>query len=239
MNTTLADAHTLALGVRDGVEHLDHIQVVLCPPTIWLTELAHEAIAPGRMPHLHLGAQNLYFEEKGAFTGETSPLMVKEVAEYTIVGHSERTHVFGETAELCNKKVKAAFAAGITPILCIGEDVQSETSKEELGKVLEVMIEGLTEDQLKQLVVAYEPVWAIGSGTPATPEYAQEICEHLRQWLTSDTHILYGGSANEENAKAFLQQSDVDGLLIGGVSLKLQPFLSVCTQANDLHISSY
>ena len=234
MNTTLAEAHILADGVRNGLEDMETIDVALFPPTIWLAELA-QRIAPGSIAHLKLGAQNMYFEEKGAFTGETSPGMVKEVAEYVLVGHSERVHVFHETPDLLTAKVQAAFAHGLIPILCIGEEKQEEGSKRQLVHALNHMVKVLSEEQLERLVVAYEPVWAIGSGTPATPEYAQEIIMALRTALTPKTRILYGGSATDENAKGFLEQEDIDGLLIGGASLKLKVFLTMCQIAADLN----
>jgi triosephosphate isomerase len=233
MNTTLADAHVLADGIRNGLEDVENIDVLLCPPSIWLTELA-QRIAPGSLPHLKLGAQNMYFEEKGAFTGEISPLMVKEVAEYVLIGHSERVHVFGEQPDMLTAKVQAAFAHGITPILCIGEDVQAEGSKRQLVHALNHLVKELSHEQLEQLIVAYEPVWAIGTGKAATPEYAQEVIAALRTGLTPATRILYGGSATDENAKTFLEQEDIDGLLVGGASLKLKVFLTMCQVAADL-----
>jgi triosephosphate isomerase len=233
MNTTLADAHILADGVRQELEHLEKITVVLSPPTIWLTELA-ERIQPGKLPHLKLAAQNMYFEEKGAFTGEVSPLMVKEVAEYVILGHSERVHVFKEDPEMIAAKVVAAFNNRLTPILCIGEDEQGPASKRQLVHLLNHLVQGLAHDQLQSLVVAYEPVWAIGTGKAATPEYAQDVCATLRHVLTPETRLLYGGSVTDENAKDFLAEADIDGLLIGGVSLKLKPFVTICQIAESL-----
>ena len=233
MNTTLADAHVLADGVRKEVEHLEKIEVVLCPPTIWLTELAHN-LPVGSLTHLKLGAQNMYIEDKGAFTGETSPLMVKEVAEYVIVGHSERTHLFHEDPELLSAKVQSAFSHGLIPILCIGEDQQSAGSKRQLIHALNHLVKELSHEQLERLVVAYEPVWAIGTGQAATPEYAQDVCAALRGGLTPSTRILYGGSATDENAKEFLEQADIDGLLVGGASLKLKQFVTICQTADQL-----
>lgn len=233
MNTTLADAHILANGVRNEAEHIEHSDIVLCPPTIWLTELAHGGIAPKQLRHLKLGAQNMHFEESGAFTGETSPLMVKEVAEYVILGHSERTHIFREDWDLIAAKVRAAFDHGITPILCVGEDEQSKESKQQVLHVLSYLIKGLSQPELDELVVAYEPVWAIGSGTPATPEYAQEMIAYLRRHLTEKTRILYGGSSNDTNAAAFIEQPDIDGFLVGGASLKLKSFITMCQIADD------
>lgn len=233
MNTTLADALVLATGVRDGVEHVERIETVLCPPSIWLTEVAH-LVPKGALPHLALGAQNMYFEDSGAFTGEISPLMVKEVAEYVIIGHSERVHVFHEKPALTADKVEAALNHGLTPILCVGEDEQSATSKNEVAAMLEKIIEELDDAEKAQLVVAYEPVWAIGSGNPATPEYAQEVMAALRAKLPENVRILYGGSVNEENARSYLETADCDGLLIGGTSLKLKPFVTICQLADDL-----
>jgi triosephosphate isomerase (TIM) len=233
MNTTLADAHTLAVGVRDGVEHIERVETILCPPSVWLGLVAHDVIHPKQYGHLKLGAQNMYFEEKGAYTGEISPLMVKEVADTVILGHSERTHIFREDSELINHKVHAAFAHGLLPILCVGEDEQSATSKDVVLKELKKLIEGLSTEELDTLVVAYEPVWAIGTGLAATPEYAQEVIAYLRTILTDKTRILYGGSVTEENADGFLAKPDIDGFLIGGTSLKLKPFLTICQKADD------
>ena len=234
MNTTLADAHVIADGVRNAAEHMEKIEIVLCPPAIWLTELAHHGIAPQAMKHLKLGAQNMYFEEAGAFTGEISPLMIKEVAEYVIIGHSERTHIFKEDTELVAVKVASALHHGLTPILCLGEDVQETGSKHRLVMQLRAILDGLRPADIEKLVVAYEPVWAIGSGKPATAEYAQEIISALREEVTEHTRILYGGSANDENARSYLEQPDIDGLLIGGASLKLKTFVTMCQIADDL-----
>jgi triosephosphate isomerase len=234
MNTTQADAFTIAQGVLNGAEHLEKIETVLCPPTIWLAELAHEFIPPRRLPHLKLGAQNMHWEESGAFTGETSPLMIKEVAEYVIVGHSERTHIFREDRDDVALKLKSALEHGLIPILCIGEDAQSETSKRHLVHLLNHLLSEIPAGQIEKIVLAYEPVWAIGSGNPATPEYAQEILQALRGALTEKNRLLYGGSVSAENAKGFLQQDDCDGLLIGGASLKLKTFLTICQYADDL-----
>lgn len=237
MNTTLADAHLLANGVRTEAEHMEHIEIVLSPPSIWLTELAHMGIAPKQMSHLKLAAQNMYHEESGAFTGEISPLMVKEVAEYVILGHSERTHIFKESAELINHKVRSALDHGLTPIVCIGEDEQGPDSKRQLVHHLNFLLRDLTQAELETIVVAYEPVWAIGSGKPATAEYAGEVISVLRERLTPKTRIQYGGSVTAENAASYLEQPDIDGLLIGGTSLKLKPFMIVCQIADDIATS--
>ncbi len=234
MNTTLAEAHTLARGVLHGVEHIERIETVLCPPFLWLTPLADDVAGKGSMPHLKLGAQNMYHEDSGAFTGEISPLMLKELVDYVILGHSERTHIFGEKTELVAKKVESAFAHGLTPILCVGEDTQNAQSARQVAHELGHLTKGLSPEQLDLLVVAYEPVWAIGTGHAATAEYAQTVMAALRSVVSEKTRILYGGSVNELNAQAFLQLEDCDGFLIGGTSLKLKPFLQVCQYADDL-----
>lgn len=238
MNTTLADALVLATGVRNGAEHMERIEVVLCPPTIWLAAIAHDVIPPHHLPHLKLGAQNMYFEESGAFTGEISPLMVKEVAEYVILGHSDRTEKFHENAELISEKVLSALSHNLTPILCVGEHEKSADSKRQLVHKLNHLIKGFNQEQLEKIVVAYEPVWAISGGDashePATPEYANEVITGLRSVLPEKTRILYGGSSNDENAQGFFDGSDCDGFLVGGASLKLKSFLTMCQIADDV-----
>jgi triosephosphate isomerase len=234
MHTTLSDALVIAGGMRSQAEHLEKIEIVLCPPSIWLTELAHSGIAPRELPHLKLGAQNMYSEPQGAYTGEISPLMVKEVAEYVIIGHSERVHIFKEDAELVKDKLNAAFDYGLKPILCIGELEQNEDSRHLLGRKLHHLVNGLRPGDLDRLVVAYEPVWAIGSNNPALPEYVVEVVAELRHHLSESSRILYGGSVNEKNALDYLERPEIDGLLVGGASLNLKSFLSICQIADDL-----
>lgn len=234
MNTSLSEAYTLARGVLHDAEHIERIVTVLCPPTIWLTELAHEVIPPGCLPHLKLGAQNMHDEDSGAFTGEASPAMIKEVAEYVILGHSERTHLFHEGIDFISSKVYAAFRYGLQPILCVGEDERQEHAMRQVIHRINHLVKDLKPEQVEKLIVAYEPVWAIGTGEAAEPEYAQRVMQSLRTMLSPKTRILYGGSVNEENAEAYLKQADCDGLLIGGTSLKLKPFLKICQIADDL-----
>lgn len=233
MNTTLADAHVLADGVREEVEHLEKIEIILCPPTIWLTELARN-LPVGSLSHLMLGAQNMYTEDKGAFTGETSPLMIKEVAEYVILGHSERVSIFKENPELIADKVRVALEHDLKPIVCIGEEEQEPGSLKNLVHRVRFLLNQVPDDSLDNVVVAYEPVWAIGTGKAATPEYAEEVIATLRTELKPTTRILYGGSVTEVNAKSFLEQPNIDGLLIGGTSLKLKSFVTICQIADQL-----
>lgn len=238
MNTTLADALVLATGVRTEAEHMERIEIVLCPPTIWLAAIAHDVIPPHHLPHLKLGAQNMYFEESGAYTGEVSPLMVKEVAEYVILGHSDRTHKFHEDAELIAEKVLAALTHNLKPILCIGEDEKSPDSKRQLVHKLNHILKGFNQEQIEKITVAYEPVWAISGGDAhhqaATPEYAEEVISGLRATLPEKTRILYGGSSNDENARSFFEGTECDGFLVGGASLKLKSFLTMCQIADDI-----
>jgi triosephosphate isomerase len=232
MNTlNLAEAETLARGVLHGAEHIERITTVICPPTIWIAPLSHEL---PKLPHFALGAQNVYSEESGAFTGETSPKMLRGLVEYIIIGHSERTHIFKESMAMVAAKVAAALENGFTPILCVGEDEMSDQPASHVAQRLNHLVSELAPMELEHLVVAYEPVWAIGSGTPATPDYAETVLAALRQVTSPKTRLLYGGSVNEQNAPGFLSLKDCDGLLIGGTSLKLKPFLTICQQADDL-----
>lgn len=235
MNTSLADAIVLASGVRDQAEHMEKVEIVLCPPCIWLTELVHLGISPRTLPHLKLGAQNMHFEDRGAFTGEISPIMVKEVAEYVILGHSERTHILKENPELISNKLQSALDHGLTPILCLGEDRHGQEGwQRHLVQTLNYLIRGLSPEELRKMVLAYEPVWAIGSGNPARPDYVQEVVEALRSVLDPETRVLYGGSVDEKNARSYLELPNIDGLLVGGASIKLKTFLTICQIADDL-----
>lgn len=236
MNTTLADAYVLAGGVKGEAEEYEHVDIVLCPPLVWLGLLAEHVISPKHQHNLFLGAQNMHHNVNGAFTGEVSPAMVSEIAQYVILGHSERTHLFKENVQFIAQKVRAAFDYGISPILCIGEDEKSQSSMKQVVYRLDHLITELSESEIARLTVAYEPVWAIGTGNAATADYAQEVAGLLRQRLSNQTRILYGGSVSKENAKEFLTQADIDGLLIGGASLKLRDFLTICKYADDIAI---
>jgi len=239
MNASLADAHVLADGVRNQAEHLEHVEIVLCPPAIWLSELAH-SISPGKFSHLHLGAQNMHPEEHGTFTGEISVTMVRSVADYVILGHSERTHLFDEGPAFVEAKLRSALDHGLTPILCVGEDEKSATTGSRVLEMLRYYVHGLTEEEMAKVVVAYEPVWAIshGAATPAEPDYVAEVIGALRQAVGADTRIIYGGSVNDQNVGGFLEKPEIDGYLVGNASLNLKSFLTICRMANDLSIPS-
>ncbi|MGE3274376.1 MAG: triose-phosphate isomerase [Vicinamibacterales bacterium] len=223
----------LVLGDVEGVE------VVVAPPFTALWAVAEAA----RNSVIAVAGQNLHWEREGAFTGEVSAAMVREAgAEYVIIGHSERRTLFGETNLTVNKKLHAALGAGLTPIVCVGETLEQR----EAGRTLEILdhqikesLDGLTGEQLATGVVAYEPVWAIGTGRNATPDQAQEAHAHIRsrlkQWFGADAaercHLLYGGSVKPGNIAELIAQPDVDGALVGGASLDVKPFSEIVTGA--------
>ncbi len=232
MNTDMATATSLASGLVNEFGDIDSVDVAVCPPFVYL-EPVSKALSSS---HIALGAQDIYFEDNGAFTGEISCAMLKDVScSYVIVGHSERRHVIGETDELVNKKVHAAITGGLLPILCVGETLeQREGSQTE--KIVEDQIrkgfDGLSQGKAEAVTVAYEPVWAIGTGKTATSQQAQEVHAMIRSLLAEiydsataeHIRIQYGGSAKPANTKELMACEDVDGLLVGGASLKVEDF---------------
>jgi triosephosphate isomerase len=239
MYTTAGSARDLAAAVRNGLGAEDRVAVALCPPFPWLPIVA-EALAGSR---ISLGAQDVYPEKEGAFTGEVSPGMLLDAGcRYVIVGHSERRHVIGEKDTLINLKARAALEAGLSVILCVGEKLEErDANKTEsvLDNQLTWGLRDVSSSQVDRLVVAYEPVWAIGTGRNATPEQAQQAHVFLR-WRFSQLYgeksansllIQYGGSVKADNAKDLLSQADVDGALVGGASLKADSFLGIVRAA--------
>jgi len=235
MNTTVSEAIKLVQAMRDELDKVSDVDKVICPPFVSLVPVK-ELIKDSS---IKLGAQNLHFAEKGAYTGEISPLMLADLCEFVIIGHSERRQYFHETGEIVNKKVVAALKVGLKPILCIGERLEEN----EAGRTEEVVAEQLSSSlagikDLNGLVIAYEPVWAIGTGKAATAEQANETIAFIRQniaklyddKLAQKTRILYGGSVTAANAAEFMQQPEIDGALVGGASLKATEFLSIVTQ---------
>ncbi len=210
-------------------------EVVLCVP---YTDLFYSLLT-AQNTNIKIGAQNMHFEEKGAYTGEVSAQMLKAVnVEYVIIGHSERRQYFNETDETVNKKIKAAFANGLKPIVCVGETLEQR----EKGKAIEVIttqtklaLEGLTEEQVKNTIIAYEPIWAIGTGKTATSEDANESIKAIRnkiqeiygQNVANRVIIQYGGSVKSKNAKELFEMSDIDGGLVGGASLEPEEFAKI------------
>ena len=239
MHTTLPEALALAGAMRERLEAIPGVEVVLCPPSISLSALA--GVLKGSP--IGLGAQNMYFQEKGAYTGEVSPLMLRGLCQYVILGHSERRHYFGEADELVNKKMRAALAWGLKPILCVGERLE-EREKGQAQAVVERQLRGALEGVADPdgLVAAYEPVWAIGTGRAATPADAQATMAFLRRILgeccggstAQALRLLYGGSVTKENVAPFLKEPDIDGALVGGASLKAEEFLGIVEQASAI-----
>ena len=232
MNTTTEEAIELASAMVGGLEAIEGIEKVVCPPFVSLIAVAD--VLSGST--VALGAQNMYHETEGAFTGEVSPAMLASICRFVILGHSERRQIFGETDNLVSLKVQTAVRFGIRPIICVGEQL----SEREAGRA-EQVVEGQVRASLsgvthsEGLVVAYEPVWAIGTGMAATPEIAGGMMSHIRAVLASlyraarasDVPLLYGGSVNPGNADAFMEQGDVNGALVGGASLDPESFVSI------------
>ncbi len=232
MNTTVKEAISLVTAMLAELNQVDEVEKVLCPPFVSLVPIKELL----KDSSVKLGAQNMYFEDKGAFTGEISPIMLAELCQFVILGHSERRQYFHEEDTLINRKVKAAFRFGISPILCVGERLEEN----EAG-----MTEAVITYQVKtalqevapsvQLIVAYEPVWAIGTGKAATAQQASNtillirdiIAELWGREIAQKVRILYGGSVTKANIAEFVKEKEIDGALVGGASLKVEEFLSI------------
>ncbi|MCA9078478.1 MAG: triose-phosphate isomerase [Planctomycetaceae bacterium] len=240
MTQTHASSVTLAAGVAEGAKaHTGSIDVAVGPPFVYLAAVKDAVGDSG----VSVAAQNAYFEEPGAFTGETALDMLTDVGcQWVILGHSERRHVLGETDELINKKVRAALGKGLGVILCVGELLE-ERKADQTNDVLDRQMEGgladVSAEQMANVVIAYEPVWAIGTGETATPDQAESAHAHLRNWMQSRynsevaqaTRIQYGGSVKPDNAAELLAQPNVDGALVGGASLKPETFIPIIEAA--------
>ena len=239
MNTTVSEAVELVKAMQDELDKVTNVDKVICPPFVSLAAV-RELI---KGSSIKLGAQNLFFAEKGAYTGEISPLMVADLCEFVIIGHSERRQYFNETGEIVNKKIVAALKAGLKPILCIGERLEEN----EAGRTEEVVTGQLGSslagiDYIDGLIIAYEPVWAIGTGRAATGEQANETISLIRRniarlysdGIAQNMRILYGGSVTAANATEFMKQPEIDGALVGGASLKATEFLSIVTQTSAI-----
>jgi triosephosphate isomerase (TIM) len=239
MNLNRASAVALAEGLVKATAGIDGVDVAVCPPSCYL-EAVGKAIAGSKVA---LGAQNMYHEKDGAYTGELSAAMLCDLGcRYVILGHSERRHILGETDAAINKKVLAALAAGLTPIVCVGE-LLSEREAGRTSAVIRTQFEGslagLTAEQMEKLVIAYEPVWAIGTGKVATPQQVEEVHLDLRKIMTERYNqnvaekvcIQYGGSVKPDNAAVLLGQPNIDGALVGGASLKVDQFMGIIAGA--------
>jgi triosephosphate isomerase len=236
MNTDARTSVELAERIASGsMEAAQKATIAVCPPFVYLQAVAKAVGASS----VAVGAQDMYFEANGAFTGEISTAMLKDVGcIYCICGHSERRHVIGETDELVNKKVTAAISGGLLPILCLGElltEREASQTNEVVTRQLKEGLSGLSAEKMSAVTIAYEPVWAIGTGLTATPDQAQEVHELIRKLLgdmydaslAEEIRILYGGSAKPGNAADLMSRKDVDGLLVGGASLKADDFLAI------------
>ncbi len=237
MNKTNTEAEALLKELLPLVEDVKDRAVVLCPPATALT-LAVKKVGTDAA-NIGVGAQNVHWEESGAYTGELSAAMLKDVGvKYVIVGHSERREYFGDTDETVNKRAKAAVAAGLVPIICVGESLETREAnayKDFVAAQVKKAFEGMGALSAAKCVIAYEPIWAIGTGKTATFEQAQEVCEMIRATITglydaevADTvRILYGGSVKPDTIDGLMEKPDVDGALVGGASLKAQDFSKI------------
>ncbi len=230
-----SEAVDLVKGLLAGFAGIGDREVVVFPPSPWAKQVADLC----RGSKISVGMQNMYFEQEGAFTGEVSPVMVKDAGcRYILIGHSERRHVFGEKDEEVNKKVKAAFKNDIEPMICVGElldEREKGLTNDVLKRQVEKALAGISPAEMKKVVVAYEPVWAIGTGKVATPEMADEAHRFIRQIIkglygqeTADAlPILYGGSVKPDNIAGLHTKENIDGVLVGGASLKADSFLDI------------
>lgn len=239
MHTNGAQAEQLARAVVQRLGNEDRVEIAVCPPFPYLTRVA-AVLANTRVT---LGAQNVYPDVKGAYTGEVSPMMLVDCGcKWVIVGHSERRHLLGETDDFIARKLVESLQAGLHVILCVGETLaqrQANQTETIIEAQLVGSLERLTGDKLARVVIAYEPVWAIGTGHNATPEQAQQVHQFIRRWLdrqfgekwAQSTRIMYGGSVRPDNAASILAQPDVDGALVGGASLNADDFAAIAQAA--------
>ena len=241
MNKTPSETKAFAEQFKAILPKTKWCDIVVCAPTVDLSA----AVRAFKDSRIAVGAENVYFEKSGAYTGEISADMLADLGvRYVIVGHSERRALFGETDEIVNKKVLAALEAGLNPIICVGESL----AQREMGVTMELIalqvksaLAGVSAEQMRRCVIAYEPIWAIGTGKTATPEQAEEVCESIRTVIRKlygakiarAISILYGGSMNEKNAYDLLAQPDIDGGLIGGASLVPEKFVKIIEAANQ------
>ena len=239
MNNNSVEARELVEGLVNGLAKLTNVECILCPPftNLWAVK---EIIAG---TNIGLGAQNMHWESSGAYTGEIAPQMLAEVCQYVILGHSERRQLFGETDDSVNQKIKSALTNRLTPIMCIGETLDENKAGltgDIVNRQVRRGLEGLAPEDGARIVVAYEPIWAIGTGLAATPDDANTIhkgvvrsvlIEMFGQDIAQTIRILYGGSVKPDNAVGFFSQSDIDGALVGGASLKADSFYAIAKAA--------
>jgi triosephosphate isomerase len=237
MNTTLDEAVDLVNDIRYGVSELENVETVICPPFTSLARI--KEILAGSL--IKLGAQDVFYEEKGAYTGEISPGMISDLCQYVIIGHSERRAYFHETDDTVNRKMKAAMRHGLKPIMCVGENLGENESGATDSVIRRQLTLGLSGIESGNIIIAYEPIWAIGTGRAATGTHANGVMALIRGLLTdlfgvesaSTIPLLYGGSVNADNVAEFLAQPEIDGALVGGTSLRAPQFLSIVRQASE------
>ena len=233
MHKTIAEALEFVSDIKDRVNN-EKVEVVICAPFTLLKDLKEAT----KGTSIKVGAQNMHFEEKGAFTGEISPLMLKELdMDYVIIGHSERRQYFNETNETVNKKVLKALEVGIDPILCVGETLEEReagNTKDVCKVQVEKALENVSKEDIAKVVIAYEPIWAIGTGKTATSEDANDVIAYIRQVvanlykdLANEVRIQYGGSVKPSNVGEIMNQSDIDGALVGGASLEANDYIQL------------
>ncbi len=235
MHMTIPEAKSLVEEMLPGLEEISGIEKAVCPPFVDLPVVAEIL----RGTSVRVGAQNMHWEEKGAFTGEISPLMLQGLCDYVILGHSERRKYFGETDEMVNLKAKSALAHGLTPIICVGENLEQKEkglTSQVVRSQIAADLDGLTAEQVSGLVIAYEPIWAIGTGKAATPEYAEKVIrEDIRGTIAGlfgesaarSVRVQYGGSTKAANIESFMSVPEIDGALVGGASLRASEFVEM------------
>ena len=235
MNLSLSSSLALAEGLKKETQQITTVDIAVCPPSVYIQPVA-DAL---KGSNIEIGAQNAYFQEKGAFTGEISMGMLKDIGcQYVILGHSERRHTLHESSEMVNVKVLAALKAGLVPIVCVGEllsEREAGTTDLVVRRQFEGSLSGVSAEEMKKVVIAYEPVWAIGTGKVASPEQAEEVHAALRKLIEQRynkevaeiVRIQYGGSVKADNAKAILSKPNVDGALVGGASLEVDSFMGI------------
>ena len=239
MNTTVEEAVNLVKTMLPGLDKLRGVERVLCPPFVSLAAVKTML----KSSQVKLGAQNVFYEEKGAYTGEISAPMLAALCEHVIIGHSERRHFFNESNEMTEKKMKAAVKAGLKPIFCIGETLEENEAgqtREVLGRQIAASSDRMY--YLSGLIIAYEPVWAIGTGRASTADDANKTIGFIRQFVSrlhgsgiaNSVRILYGGSVTAENIAEFMRKTEIDGALVGGASLRADSFLSIARQASEM-----
>ena len=235
MNNTISETKALLGAMLWEIKQVDGVDVVICPPFVSLAVAAQEC----KGSNVAVGAQNMFWEESGAFTGEIAPGMIAELCDYVIIGHSERRQYFGETDETVNRKVKAAFAHDLVPIVCVGESLElrkAGRTETWVRDQVRAALGGLSAEQVARMVIAYEPIWAIGTGLAATAEEAERVCSQVVRATVAELYgpevaetirIQYGGSVKPGNAAELMAQPNIDGALVGGASLRADDFVEI------------